>query len=141
MVCLVVMFAISLQCSVLSSFLSALHEIEHASEIVDAHSALHGDHHHASEGDHHHPDTHHSSPDVLAGVWLVLDGHSYGLDPDHLSGEHGFFHFSGGTALFDHSEDGFGLGVSSLLADPPQATCATGLSCVSSAPPHRPPIA
>lgn len=137
---MVVMFAISLQCSVLSSFLSALHEIEHASEIVDAHAASYDGHHHVDAGDHHHPDTYHSNADVMAGTWLVLDGHSHGLDPDHLSGEHGFFHFSGGTALFGHSEDTFRF-AQPFLAGPPLSSCAIGLPCVSPSPPHRPPIA
>ncbi|QDW65834.1 hypothetical protein [Luteimonas granuli] len=106
LVCMVVMFAISLQCTVLSSFLSALHEVEHAGELFDAHSFAH-DHHHGGEDGHHHPGIHHPDSDASSGSRLTLDGHSHGADPNHVSGEHGFFHFSGAPVLFDQDEDPF----------------------------------
>ncbi len=136
---MVVMFAISLQCTVLSSFLSALHEVEHAGELFDAHSFAH-DHHHGGEDGHHHPGIHHPDSDASSGSRLTLDGHSHGADPNHVSGEHGFFHFSGAPVLFDQDEDPFRLG-EPLPAATPLAFCPSGLPCVRPGAPHRPPIA
>lgn len=141
--CVVVLFAISLQCTVLSSLLSKLHEIEHAAGLVDTHSFNQG-HHHVGSGGHHHPGVHHladnSGPDVGGMGWLLLDGHSHGVDTSHVSGEHGFFHFSGGLSLFDQGEDLFGAS-EKLPTELPLVPSHLGLPRVHSGAPHRPPIA
>jgi len=139
---MMVLFAISLQCSVISSLLSALHTVEHASEIADAHSRQLG-HGHELGGAHYHADIHaatHHDGVAAANGSLLVDGHQHGMDPNHATGDHGFYHAGAGAALFAHGFVSLAVG-EVQPATPPLAFRKSGASCARLGVPHRPPIA